>query len=287
MRILRGFSFYFLSIVLVFFLIHVFIWKLPGSVADFISDSETNLLDLKKISSSYVQAESFLSRLVNFLTFDWGSSLLYKDSNFKVIKRHFYPTFYLSVLSMVFTFSFVALMLGQNKKKMKKISSFLISLPPLVLFPLFVWFFCQFTSYCPAGSTNMKLMILLAAFAQAFLVAPRFFKELEGEIEFVLRQRFILILRAKGLSRKRILWMHVLTNVFPPFLSLTMLTWLGFLSGSILVEALFDLPGIGALTLEALRGRDLPLLYSLLMLIALLHLSSLRMSSILKRRVDA
>jgi peptide/nickel transport system permease protein len=130
-------------------------------------------------------------------------------------------------------------------------------------------------------------MIFFAALAQALLVAPRFFRELYMEIEYVLSQRFILVLRAKGLSKKRILWMHVLTNVFPLFLSLTLLTWLSFLSGSILVEALFDLPGIGALTLEALRGRDLPLLYSLLMLLALLHLSSLKMSSLLRRRLDA
>lgn len=191
------------------------------------------------------------------------------------------------MFSLFLTFSFVAVMLGQNREKMRKVANFLIALPPLVVFPLFVWFFCQFTSYCPAGSDNMRLMIFLAALAQAFLVAPRFFKELQGEIEFVLRQRFVLILRAKGLSKKRILWMHVLTNVFPTFLSLSLLTWLSFISGSILVEALFDLPGIGALTLEALRGRDLPLLYSLLMFLALLHLSSLRLGSFLKRRADA
>jgi ABC-type dipeptide/oligopeptide/nickel transport system permease component len=130
-------------------------------------------------------------------------------------------------------------------------------------------------------------MIFLAAFTQALLVAPRFFREIEAEIDYVLRQRFVLILRAKGLTNKRILWMHVLTNVFPPFLSLCLLTWLSFISGSILVEALFDLPGIGALTLEALRARDLPLLYSLLMLLALLHLSSLKMTSLLKRGINA
>ncbi len=287
MRLLRGFLFYFSSVLLVFVFIHILVWKLPGSVADFVSDSETNLFDLKKISTMYAHEESFFSRLLSFFSFDWGSSLLYKESNLIIIKRHLFPTISLSLLSLFFTFSFVAVMLGQNREKMRKVSNFLMALPPLVVFPLFVWFFCQFTSYCPAGSDNMRFMIFLAALAQAFLVAPRFFKELQGEIEFVLRQRFILILRAKGLSKKRILWMHVLTNVFPPFLSLSLLTWLSFLSGSILVEALFDLPGIGALTLEALRGRDLPLLYSLLMFLALLHLSSLRLGSFLKRRADA
>ncbi len=287
MRFFKGLAFYFLSILLVYTLIHFLVWKLPGDISDFMSDSETNLIDLKKISSAYLENQNFFSRFFNFLTFNWGSSLVYKEKNIAVIWKHLYPTVYLSFLSIFFSLFFVFLMFLQNRKKMKNLANFFISLPPLVVFPMFVWFFCAFTSYCPAGSERLRLMIFLAAFTQALLVAPRFFREIEAEIDYVLRQRFVLILRAKGLTNKRILWMHVLTNVFPPFLSLCLLTWLSFISGSILVEALFDLPGIGALTLEALRARDLPLLYSLLMLLALLHLSSLKMTSLLKRGINA
>jgi ABC-type dipeptide/oligopeptide/nickel transport system permease component len=282
----RGIAYYFASILLVFSFIRELVWRLPGSIADLISDSETNLQDLKTITSSHGQQESFFSQLFNFFTLNWGSSLAYKEKNLNIIWKHLHLTLYLSILSLLISFLFVFLMFYQDKKKMRKFSNFFLSLPALAVFPLFVWVFCEFTSYCPAGSENIKTMVLLAAFAQALLVAPRFFRELDAEVDHVLRQRFILILRAKGLSKKRILWMHVLTNVFPAFLSLILLTWLGFISGSILVEALFDLPGIGALTLEALRGRDLPLVYSLLLLLGVFHLSSLRMSSLLKRRVD-
>lgn len=287
MRILKGLAFYLLSIFLIYTFIHFLVWKLPGDISDFVSDSETNLIDLKKISSAYLENENFLTRFFNFLTFNWGSSLVYKEKNIVVIWNHLYPTFYLSFLSIFLSLLLVFVMFLQDRKKMKYLANFFISLPPLVVFPLFVWFFCQFTSYCPAGSDRLTFMVFLAAFTQALLVAPRFFRELDAEIDFVLRRRFVLVLRAKGLTKKRILWMHVLTNVFPPFLSLCLLTWLSFLSGSILVEALFDLPGIGSLTLEALRARDLPLIYSLLMLLAILHLSSLKVTSLLKRRIDA
>jgi peptide/nickel transport system permease protein len=285
-KFFRSFVLYFLSILFVYTLIHFLVWKIPGDISDFMSDSETSLIDLKKISGAYLQREKFFSHFFNFITFNWGSSLVYKEKNITVILKHLFPTLYLSLLSILLSLFFVFLMLGQERKKMNFLAKFFISLPPLVVFPVFVWLFCEFTNYCPAGSENFKLMIFFAAFAQALLVAPRFYRELEAEIDYVLRQRFVLILRAKGLTRKRILWMHVLTNVFPPFLSLSLLTWLSFISGSILVEALFDLPGIGALTLEALRARDLPLLYSLLMFLAVLHLSSLKMTSLLRRRVN-
>ncbi len=286
MRLIRGIAYYFVSILLVFTFIRELVWKLPGSIADLISDSETNLQDLKTITNTHLGQESFFSELLNFFTFNWGTSLAYKEKNLSIIWKHLHLTLYLSVLSLLLSLLLVLFMFYQDKKKMRQLANIFLSLPALVIFPLFVWVFCEFTSYCPAGSENIKMMLLLAAFAQALLVAPRFFRELEAEVDHVLRQRFVLILRAKGLSKKRILWMHVLTNVFPAFLSLSLLTWLGFISGSILVEALFDLPGVGALTLEALRGRDLPLVYSLLLLLGVFHLSSLQISYLLKRKVD-
>lgn len=85
MRLLRGFLFYFSSVLLVFVFIHILVWKLPGSVADFVSDSETNLFDLKKISTMYVYKENFFSRVLSFFFFRLGI-----EPSLQRIKSYYY-----------------------------------------------------------------------------------------------------------------------------------------------------------------------------------------------------
>jgi ABC-type dipeptide/oligopeptide/nickel transport system permease component len=62
---------------------------------------------------------------------------------------------------------------------------------------------------------------------------------------------------------------------------------LSFLSGAILLESLFDLPGIGVLLLESIRARDLNLIFYLVMFISLLHLLLLQSGKFLKFHREA
>ena len=81
-----------------------------------------------------------------------------------------------------------------------------------------------------------------------------------------LRQDYVLAARARGLSERRVVWAHAWRNAVFPMLTLFGL-WLPILvTGSVFVESVFNWPGLGALTAEAVATRDYPVLMGTAML---------------------
>lgn len=86
----------------------------------------------------------------------------------------------------------------------------------------------------------------------------------------VLRLDFVRAARARGLPEWRVIWLHAWRNALSPVVTLLGL-WLPMLvAGSIYVELVFNWPGLGSLTAEAIAGRDYPLLLGTAMLTSLL-----------------
>lgn len=75
-----------------------------------------------------------------------------------------------------------------------------------------------------------------------------------------LARPFVLTARAKGLSRGRVLWAHVVRPSLAPWLQLLGLTLPALLSGALVVEVVFSWPGLGRVAWAALVGRDYPLI---------------------------
>jgi peptide/nickel transport system permease protein len=82
----------------------------------------------------------------------------------------------------------------------------------------------------------------------------------------ILGDDFIQTARAKGVREKHVLWRHAVPNAMLPTLTLTLLS-LGFVfSGAITVEYVFSYDGLGSLTVEAIQGKDYPVLQGLFLL---------------------
>lgn len=80
-----------------------------------------------------------------------------------------------------------------------------------------------------------------------------------GSLLDVLGQEYIRAARAKGLSERRVIWMHALRNALPPLLQVTAISIGGLLGGALVTEVVFSWPGIGRLTFDAILSRDYPL----------------------------
>jgi peptide/nickel transport system permease protein len=271
----------------IYIALHFILLVLPGGLADFLSDSETNLEELKKISLELQKQEGFWQKYLNFFTFNWGESVLYKQSAFEVISKRLVVSLKLSAVSLFFTIVFSLTFFLFTKKTARWMSKLLLAIPALGFFPLVVFSLCEYTTHCPAASSQTGKIFLLAAISQSLLVAPRFYREMEGELLYLKGQLFVLVLRAKGLSLKKIYFVHILKNLLPPLASLFVLTFLALISGSVLLELLFDIQGIGLLLLEAIQARDFSLLFPLLYVLSLLYLIVLTLSRELKGYVHA
>jgi peptide/nickel transport system permease protein len=76
----------------------------------------------------------------------------------------------------------------------------------------------------------------------------------------VLHQDFVRTAAAKGLAPARVIWKHALKNALIPVLTVVGLDIGGLLTGSILTESVFGLPGLGLVTIQALGARDFPVI---------------------------
>ncbi len=82
----------------------------------------------------------------------------------------------------------------------------------------------------------------------------------------VIGEDYITTARTKGLSENSILWHHALKNAMLPVVTVAALQCASIVTGSIFVETVFSWPGLGLLTTEAIRARDLPLLEGIFLL---------------------
>jgi peptide/nickel transport system permease protein len=88
----------------------------------------------------------------------------------------------------------------------------------------------------------------------------------------VLRQDYILTARAKGLSNWTILSRHALRNALLPVITILGLSVPGLIGGSVIIETVFALPGLGPLFYAAVMARDYPMIMGNLVLGAVLTL---------------
>jgi len=88
-----------------------------------------------------------------------------------------------------------------------------------------------------------------------------------------IRKQYVLTARAKGLSERRVLWKHIMRNALMPIIAGFPAAFLGaFFTGSLLIETLFSLDGLGLLSYESVIRRDYPVVLGTLYLFTLLGL---------------
>ncbi len=73
-------------------------------------------------------------------------------------------------------------------------------------------------------------------------------------------QDYIRTARAKGLSERRVVWVHGLRNALVPILQVFALSFPALLNGSLVTEVVFSWPGMGSLTFNAILSRDYPVI---------------------------
>lgn len=83
-----------------------------------------------------------------------------------------------------------------------------------------------------------------------------------------MRLDFVRTARAAGLSRRRVLWRHVLPNALAPIVTIVGMQFAGLVTGAIVIENVFYLPGLGRLIFQAISNRDLFTVQALVMMFA-------------------
>ena len=110
--------------------------------------------------------------------------------------------------------------------------------------------------------------LLLPAIALAFVQSAILARITRSAVLEVLREDFVRTARAKGVSRRGVLWGHVLRNAMIPVATMMGLQFAELLAGTIVVESVFYLPGLGRLIFQSISNRDLIVVRNCVMLLA-------------------
>ena len=110
--------------------------------------------------------------------------------------------------------------------------------------------------------------LLLPAIALAVVQAAILARITRSAVLEVLREDFVRTARAKGASQRRTLWGHVLRNALIPVITVMGLQFAELLAGTIVVENVFYLPGLGRLVFQSISNRDLVVVRNCVMLLA-------------------
>ena len=136
------------------------------------------------------------------------------------------------------------------------------------------WFsaggFPGWTAEAGGGIGPALQALLLPAISLAVVQGAILARITRSAVLDVLREDFVRTARAKGLSQRAALWRHVLRNAMIPVVTVMGLQFANLLAGTIVVENVFYLPGLGRLVFQSIANRDLAVVRNCVMLLAAL-----------------
>ena len=129
--------------------------------------------------------------------------------------------------------------------------------------------------------------MLLPAFSLALAVSVTISENTRAAVLEVSSQDFVMVARAKGLRPSTILWQYLVRNALTPMITVTGLQLASLLGGSILIETIFTIPGMGQYLFDAVSGRNYPVVQAIVLVAATIVLLVNVLVDVAYARVDA
>jgi peptide/nickel transport system permease protein len=142
------------------------------------------------------------------------------------------------------------------------------SVPTFVVGPLLIAIFAMQLGWLPVAEWRTPADALLPALTLGIRPAAMIARITRASLLEALQQDYIRTAMAKGLSRARVLLLHGLKNAFLPTLTVIGTATGYLMGGSFVVETIFRVPGIGALSIDAIQRRDYPVIQGATLLLA-------------------
>ncbi len=235
---------------------------------------------------------------------DWGISYKYKQSVATIIGKLWGNTLLLGGVAYLLTFG-LAVALGffcalrENSRwdrLLCRVGVVSNSVPSFFLALLLIYIFAVCLGWLPVGGAYsygksgdvadrlyhlvlpVAVLVLEHLWYYAYMVRNKLLEEA--------RQDYVLLAKAKGLSRRGILWRHCLRNILPSLLVMMALALPHILGGTYVVEMVFAYPGLGTLSFESALYKDYNMLMALCMLTGTVVVVFNMLAQILSERLD-
>ncbi|KYG65108.1 diguanylate cyclase [Bdellovibrio bacteriovorus] len=258
---------------------------MPGDPVDMMVASNPKITaeDVARLKSLYGLDQPVYKRYANWVASiaqgDLGYSRTYRVPVQELMGPRLWNTFILSFASLTLSLLIAiplgvisALKPGSKTDYFVNLFSFAgISIPSFWLAIVLIIIFAVKIPILPAGGTqtigagpmgfwadlaDRSIYLILPVLSLAIQQIGRFSRFTRSAMLEAMRNDFIRTARAKGLSRRRVIWQHGFRNALIPLITILALSFSGLFSGAILTETVFAYQGVGKLVYDSIIGND-------------------------------
>lgn len=283
--ILRRMGFLVLTVLLTSLIIFTVTQLLPGDVARAVLGREAGQEALEAFREERGLNDPLPVQygrwLVNFVTGDWGESLSTRSSIFPIVLERLRNSLYLTFMTMMIAVP-LAILLGVTAglhegqlidDAISTGSLAVVGLPEFITGLVLIQIFARWLGWLPANSSiepgssfieSLPMLILPALTATLVLLAYIIRLTRAGVVE-ELKRPYVRTAALKGLPRRVVIFNHVLRNALLPTITVIAISFGWLISGLIVIENVYNYPGLGRLLVFAIDRYDLPLLQAITM----------------------
>ncbi len=207
---------------------------------------------------------------------NFGESFFFKKTVAELIAQRVEPTLALATCTLIIALS-LALPLGVLAAW--KHGSLIFSVPSFVIGYCLIYVFAIELGWLPVqGYVRIGVdfwgfleRMVLPSFTLGIIFVALIARITRASVLEVLNEDYIRTARAKGLSNRVVLMRHALRNAAVPILTVIGIGIALLIGGSVVVESVFGLPGLGRLTVEAVLSRDFPTIQAVILLFSVVY----------------
>jgi glutathione transport system permease protein len=276
-RVIEIIPILFIITIIIFLFVHL----IPGDPARLVAGQDATAQDIANVRKALGLDKPLPIQYVNYLHHiiqgDFGISLKTKEPVSTMIGQRFMPTFWLSVVSMIWSV-IVGLLIGViSATKRNKWQDYVgmivavsgISLPSFWLGLMLIELCAVDLGWFPTGGLNSWKSYILPSITLGSGIAAVIARFTRSSLMDVLKEDYVRTGRAKGLKERIVIWDHALKNALIPVVTMTGLQFGFLLGGSVVVETVFSWPGLGRLMIDSINFRDYPVIQSEMLLFSL------------------
>ncbi len=222
------------------------------------------------------QPEQYWIYLKNLVKGDLGDSLIFRRPVSEMIGEALPNSLKLGVSSFIISMilAFVLGVLAATKRDslldngVKFLAILGQALPDFLVGIMAIFIFSVYWPILPASGIGSVANYILPVATLSFFILPGVMRLVRSSMLDVLDSEYIKLARIKGLPESIVIWKHALRNaLIAPLTTAGMLLAL-IISGAVVIETVFNIPGIGRLSIEAMTARDFPVVQGVTLIVS-------------------
>lgn len=267
------------------------VYIIPGGPATALLGLEATPEQINQLNAELGFNRPFLEQYIDWFTGvlkgDWGQSYFLRMSVIESILEYFGPTISLAILSQIVAL-IISIPLGifAAYKRGTAVDIIAVSisligaaLPGFLLSMFLMLFFCVFNKWFPvAGYASLSKGILehlkylfVPALSLGIVQAAYLTRMTRSSLLDTLYKSYIHTARAKGLRESSVVLVYGLKNAAPVILTAVGQSFGSLITGTIVTESLFNIPGLGMLTMTSITRRDVFVIQGVVLFVTLLY----------------